>query len=458
MATSPRFPTASRKRDTAFPVPLPALLMVALFAVLLVAGGGSRGDILGQAVTRAGAALGLAGVLLVGRFDFDGLRAILTLLSGAIVLVLIQLVPLPPIVWHSLPERMLIVSISDASLWRPWSMVPDATVNAASSLLVPFAVLVLLAAQGAEYRVLPNALLGVIVGSALWGMVQASGTFIDNPLINGGADEVSGTFANRNHFALFVAFGCTIVPIWALSDPNPWRWRAPVALTLVVLFFLTILVTGSRAGLLLGALGAAIATVACLGSQKMPLRKHSRWRVPLLIGGVAVLLIAAATTSILSHRAISVERALTVDASNDLRWRTAPVVTRLAYDLLPFGGGFGSFTTLYARTENDKLLSPYYLNHAHNDFLEVVLDGGVLAAILVGASLFWWIIASARVWRSQSTQAVLFGRAGSAMLGLTFMASAVDYPARTPMIMATAVIAAAWLGWGATAARRMRLR
>lgn len=464
MAASPRFPAASRRQHAAFPVSLPTILILVLFAVLLVAGGGSRADLLGQAVVRASAALALAGILLFARCDFDGLRTILMLLLAATALLLVQLVPLPPIVWHSLPERVQIASIGDASLWRPWSMVPDATVNAAGSLLVPFAILALLAAQGAGYRVLPNAVLALIVGSALWGLVQASGTFIDNPFINGGADEVSGTFANRNHFALFIAFGCTIAPIWALSDPNPWRWRAPVGITLVVLFFLTILATGSRAGVLLGALGLASAAMACYGSQELALRKRSRWItrsrwiMPVLIGGVAILLIAATATSIIANRAVSFERALTVDASTDLRWRAAPDIARLAYDLLPVGGGFGSFTSVYNRNERDELLSPYYLNHAHNDFLEIVLDGGLLAAILIGGSLFWWIIASARVWRSQATQAILFGRTGSAMLGLTFMASAVDYPARTPMIMATTVVAAAWLGWGAIAARRMRSR
>jgi hypothetical protein len=29
---------------------------------------------------------------------------------------------------------------------------------------------------------------------------------------------VSGTFANRNHFALFMAIGCVLAPAWAVQS------------------------------------------------------------------------------------------------------------------------------------------------------------------------------------------------------------------------------------------------
>jgi hypothetical protein len=43
------------------------------------------------------------------------------------------------------------------------------------------------------------------------------------------------------------------------------------------------------------------------------------------------------------------------------------------------------------------------------------------------------------------------------MLLLLFLASVVDYPARTPMMMAMAVIAAYWLAAGQATAREARL-
>ncbi|WBY07966.1 hypothetical protein PIB19_22445 [Sphingomonas sp. 7/4-4] len=39
------------------------------------------------------------------------------------------------------------------------------------------------------------------------------------------------------------------------------------------------------------------------------------------------------------------------------------------------------------------------------------------------------------------------------MLLLILLASAVDYPARTPMIMATIVLSALWLSWAAFSGR-----
>ncbi|WP_163521202.1 hypothetical protein, partial [Klebsiella michiganensis] len=66
----------------------------------------------------------------------------------------------------------------------------------------------------AERAYLPALVLILIFTSMLLAVVQFSGWRIDNPLINDVSGSVSGSFANRNHFALYLALGCLLAPLW----------------------------------------------------------------------------------------------------------------------------------------------------------------------------------------------------------------------------------------------------
>ncbi|WP_204310568.1 hypothetical protein, partial [Escherichia coli] len=97
-------------------------------------------------------------------------------------------------------------AIEGGQPWRPLSVVPDLTLNAAASLVVPLAVLLLaVGLRRAERAYLPALVLILIFTSMLLAVVQFSGWRIDNPLINDVSGSVSGSFANRNHFALYLA-------------------------------------------------------------------------------------------------------------------------------------------------------------------------------------------------------------------------------------------------------------
>ena len=88
--------------------------------------------------------------------------------------------------------------------WRPLAIVPGGAANAAASLLVPVAVLVLVAQLRSDERAwLPGILLTVIAVSMIVGLLQFSGMGSNNPLINDSMGQVSGSFANRNHLAIF---------------------------------------------------------------------------------------------------------------------------------------------------------------------------------------------------------------------------------------------------------------
>ena len=438
-------------RSIGFRPGLSLALLVALLGALWLAGGASRADVMGQVVVRGVAWGALIAVALFGdRPGFRDARTIWALLIAAIALPLAQLVPLPPGIWQALPGRSLFAEAAavsgQAQPWRPLSIVPGATVNAASSLVVPIAMLVLLTGlEAEERRWLPALMLGIVVASMLVGLLQFSGAGFGNPLINDTPGEIAGTFANRNHFALFMAFGCLLAPVWAFLDGRQPGWRAPAALGLVLLFALAILASGSRAGLFLGLVALGLALAITRQAIRRALRRYPRWVFPAAIAGVVGVVVAMVVASVAADRAASITRVLAVDVGEDMRTRGLPTVLAMIGTYFPVGTGLGGFDPMFRLHEPFELLKLTYFNHAHNDMLEIVLDAGLPGLLLLLAAMAWWARVSLRAWRAGPDPRHALPKLGSAMLLLLLVASAFDYPARTPIMMAWAVAAALWL-------------
>lgn len=450
------------------------VLLLILLAVLWVAGGSARADVAGQAIVRGVAATLLVIAILFASRGGDGSRsgwprAVAWLVLGTVLIPVLQLVPLPPDWWEALPHRAPFAQAVDGvQPWRPLAIVPDATGNALGSLLVPLAVLVLSAGlrEGERGR-LVAVMLVLVAASMLVGLAQLSGIRFDNPFINYEPGRVSGTFANRNHFALYLAMGCVIAPAWALQSRDlqggarqrdslqggqgAARWRLPTAFGLVMLFLLLILATGSRAGMLAGAAGLAAGVLLVRQHGAAALPRAPAWVPPAVGLSAACMVSLMVAFSVAADRAPSVDRAMGLDAVEDLRVRAFPTVIAMIGTYFPAGTGFGAFDPMFRLHEPLALLKGTYFNHAHDDFLEIMLEGGLPALLLAGTALAWWARGSIRVWLcgagSAKFRGAIPGQAGSAVILLVMIASIFDYPARTPMIMATVVMAAALLDW-----------
>lgn len=425
-------------------------------AVLFLAGGASRADVFGQVIVRM-MAFGVLMAAILG-----GARVVAPaggwgptlILMGGLILALAQLVPLPPVVWEMLPGRSLLEQAAaiggQPQPWRPWSMVPGATFNAAASLVVPAAILLALAGLTHRERDwLPGLILSIICLQSLIGLLQFSGAGPSNPFVNDTAGQVSGMFANRNHFGLLLAIGCLLAPVWGFMRPRQSLWRVTLALALTALFVLMILASGSRAGLGLAALALVLAAVLTWSQARSLLRRFPRWTLPVAAGGIVVLIVLPIVLSVAAGRAVSIARLFELDPGQDMRQRALPTVLAMIRDYLPWGTGIGSFDPVFRIHEPNSLLKPSYFNHAHNDFLEIILDAGFPGALLLIAALGWGMWASVAAWRGGDERRFLLARLGSGILLLICLASVFDYPARTPMIMAVLVIAAVWLGGGA---------
>lgn len=433
-------------------VPLISLVLFLVYlAILWVAGGASRADVAGQVVVRVASMVSLGAVAAFGARPWLDVRPVLFLLVVITLIPAIQLIPIPASLWAAVPGRAALIAADLPSSARPLSLVPDLTVNALASLCVPFAGLALIAQLKRPQLLGVDILVLAVLASGVMGLAQLAGVVVENPLINHGLGEVSGNFANRNHFALFLAIGCATLPVWAVQGAEQVRWRGVVGLALVILLLLIVLATGSRSGSVLAVVGTVAGITIVWPGLMRGLRTLPRW---LSVVGLVVLIAALAGLIALSFgasRAVALSRVFDQDVAEDLRWRAAPVVFVMAKHFFPVGIGFGGFDPLFRMHEPDALLSPSYLNHAHNDLLEIILEGGVLSLVVLLAALGWWAVASYRVWRAQPESGILNARLGSVIVLLLLLGSAVDYPVRTPMMMMMVVIAAVWLHWGARA-------
>lgn len=444
-----------RSRSARANLPSPSfLLLLALFAVLWFAGGASRGDVAGQMIVRGcSTAILMLGLLFVDRETGAISWPVPLLLLTVIALPLLQLVPLPASLWQSIPTHTILTqAVHGDQPWRPLAIQPDATLNAAASLIVPLAVLLIAGTLRRHERVWTVAMLLIFITMAmLLGLLQLSGVRFGNPFINDVKGAVSGPFANRNHFALLLALGCLVTPAWALQGRGGASWRVPAALGLVILFCLLILATGSRFGMALGSLGLVLGLVLARRGIQRAMRQLPKWLRPVIGLAVVTLIGSLLVISVATDRAQSVNRAMALDAADDLRLHAMPTVLALARESFPLGTGFGGFDTVFRMHEPMELLSLSYFNHAHNDFLEILLDGGAPALLVLVAGLGWWAWASIRVWRLEAHPQVMLGRLGSAIIGLSLVASVVDYPVRTPIFMALIMLASLWLNWGSKA-------
>lgn len=429
-----------------------SFLLLGLFLVVLwVAGGASRGDVAGQALVRGAAWAVLAVLILFGRRPTIGdAWPVVSMVVAAIAIVAVQLIPLPPALWQALPGRAVFEQAATLSgqpqPWRPLAIVPGATMNSLASLVVPAAVLILLLGLRKDERSwMPGVLLALVVAAALFGLLQTSGAQVQNPFVNDTPGEVSGPFANRNHFALFVAFGCLLAPAWAFMGGRATRWRRPLVFVLVPLLALLVLATGSRAGIALAGIALALGAAMIWRELQRVLRRYPRWVFPAAVGAIVVAVAAIVLVSVLAGRAPSIERIITMDPSQDLRRRGLPTVLAMIWAYFPVGIGAGGFDPLFRLHEPFAMLGPTYFNHAHDDLVEVILEAGLLGAILLLTAIIWWAVGAYRVWRAPPDPRDPMPRLGGAMLLLVLVASVFDYPVRTPLMMAMVVIAAFWL-------------
>lgn len=443
-------------------------VFLAFLTLVFLTGGGARGDIQSLVFLRPLSFLFIAYALLYPPgLAWKGLSVILYLLVGLTLLLIVQLVPLPPVVWTSLPGREIFSNVAAiANLddpWRPISLAPSRTLNSLFSLVVPFATIFLFAIQTNDRRKYIFWFILVLGGvSAALGLLQIIGpsnnSFYTYRITNNGVPV--GLFSNRNHHAIFLAsLVPAVVLYFAVSFAVNQNRLVQFAFGLIpVLFIISmVLATGSRAGLMLLLLSLMITVGGLYFFNRKQLRSKSggpAWAFNALMafGFLAVLSI---TYFVYNMSRLSVfDRLFGVGTAESSRFKSLPYLIELVEKYLPFGSGFGSFEFVFKAIEPTELLQTNYFNQAHNDGLQILIEGGVPAALLLLAFLFWFLRCSATIFNSAIKKRVQNKLGQSLMIGLvsTFAAltlllgSVFDYPLRTPSMMAYFAILCCWIG------------
>ncbi len=228
----------------------------------------------------------------------------------------------------------------------------------------------------------------------------------------------AGFFANPNHFATLLTM--TIPPLSILVG-GPRRWAAMAALGVVLLL---ILAAGSIAGVMIG-FSVAVVSVLTLGGRPVA---NLAAAPPAPLGGTAGKLTTVAFFGAFAAAAFYnvTLKAGNMNAVRPEIWRTSVAALRES----PFlGTGFDAFQQSYQIYERAQDISAEYVNHAHNDYIELLMGGGAVAGIVIAIyfALFVW-----RAWERRHNRAAL---AAAFSILCVLIHSAVDYPLRTMAIL-----------------------
>lgn len=358
--------------------------------------------------------------------------------SLAVVAILaLQLIPGPEFLWQLSPGRRHLAeqanSISLEASHGLWALLPFEALKSAVWLL-PFLSVLFVLSHSNKWRTsqifwptIGGMVLSVFIGSLqLAGGVESPFYLYD--VTNRGSTV--GFFANSNHLATLLLI--SIPMIAALSKQalgrNGKTLHGPMMLAAPALLLITlagVAINGSLAayGLILPVLVSS--TVIFISSRR------SR---ALILTGVTIGLVSgfiwlfgtAAGQSLLEANEFSMG-----DLGRGATWMAMiPAI----WDFFPFGSGLGSFAEVFRLYENESTVVNKYMSHAHNDYLELALELGILGILGIGVFLAWWSSLAIKCLLAEKPDPNRM--AATLATAIILVHSIVDYPLRTAAVSA----------------------
>jgi len=387
-------------------------LLGSVLLLSLLIGGGTAGGLISDVAIEITAIVSLAIVLTQG----SGPRSPLLvrwLLILIVTLMVVQLVPLPfALLQHVRPPLLQgLPWLADETSFRFISIGLGRSLEVLLFVLAvaAFFLGVLRLRVEQVYALLPFFFMGVIC-NGLAGAIQFS--LSDDVAINGLLPFTinAGLFANRNHFSALLFVSIPLIVYYGL-----FRGRLLSGALGLIAVLVLLLASGSRAGILIG-MAITVISIVFLSSRS----RASAFGILAIFIGLSIYTMGAWTKLDAREVDPAFGRAefarTTIDGIKD-NWVT--------------GIGFGNFQKAYQIYEKEGMIFKQYVNHAHNDYLEIVFEGGVVAAFLIAFYLLLLVSAFARNRREPLQRA--------AFLSVFFLLvhSLVDYPLRTMALAMT---------------------
>jgi O-antigen ligase len=365
----------------------------------------------------------------VGRTARVGLLLVLL----AVLLPLAQLVPLPPIIWQNLPGREFIRDaanvLGSSNAYLPISLDPDMTLRSEFALLPGVAMTLAAFRLNSEgirhllFLMIAIAMASVMLSSLQIAMGPAGTAYL---YITSHEGLATGFFANRNHQGSFL--DVTYLCAAALAARSDSRHRGRLSVERILLFammgvcLLGTLATASRTA-------SAVALVAVALTIPWFVQVRVRVKPSVIVAVIAVIVLALAALYFSSGFQFLLQR---YQASDDARAHFWPDVIYAIGVFFPVGSGLGTFDPVFRSIEQLSIVGPLYVNDAHNDFMQLALETGVVGLLLLAATVIYLgrIAYLSRQRPIGSSAKVMLQ---SALYGILIFAlhSLTDYPLRT---------------------------
>lgn len=302
---------------------------------------------------------------------------------------LIYLIPLPFGFWAELPGRapyaqaLGLLEAPDVR-WRPLAIVPMLAESFWLALLPPVAVFLgAVALPIRSLNVLIAIVLGMAVTQALLGLMQ----------MGAGSASATGTYVNRDHLAglleMVLPVGLGLLAATVGRAPRDkryrrsWRerllflstWRAHVAVfygAASIAILLGLIFTRSRSGLMLAMLGILLAALTFahrLGGNNV-------------FGTIGTVTAIGVALAVEIGLAPVLQRFTLEDPLQDSRWTIYSSALQGIGSFFPLGSGAGTFPEIYRQFQPLEL-GRFSVEHAHNEYLEWLFEGGLMGAFIL---------------------------------------------------------------------------
>jgi len=384
------------------------------------------------------------------------IRAPLGLLAIFLVIALLQLVPLPPALWTVLPGRSAVVQgyrlLGVPLPWLPLTLAPDVALSSILWLLPAFASLLGVVVLGAfRGRGIATAIVAVTLASVAIGALQVIGGSSAYLYRVTNYGVAVGFFANANHNAtLLLVCMPFLAALQATLLKRSGSQRSASAIRLLVgaayaIILVGLLINSSLAGIGLG-VPVALGSWLAFGNQRPALRRG-------IVVATVVLSLAAVVTIVVGPFGNNLFGTQTSNV--ELSRQTSFALTlRAARDYFPVGSGTGSFQPVYHMQEPLGSVTTTFMNHAHSDWIELLLETGLVGIAFAALFLAWWIVRVRAIWRAEEPDP--FAQAAVIATAAIMLHSVVDYPLRTAALSAVFAVCIGLMSGARPYTRRSR--
>jgi O-antigen ligase len=197
--------------------------------------------------------------------------------------------------------------------------------------------------------------------------------------------------------------------------------RSILLLPAVVVVLSTVLLSNSRAGFMSTIVG--MLTLIALSLRRTRLPRWSKLLLGIAVLGMLVGVVAGSNTRTFGR--------MSTDMAEEGRWPVYEVLVQAIADAPVTGFGLGNFKSAFPLYRDHTVIG--YYDRAHNDYLELIFELGLPAAVLFYGSILWVIVLCWRGMRQRRQQKIypILAVATSVLVGAHAM---IDFSLQMPSI------------------------